>query len=99
MYYERTKRIEERFQRAFVLIWMHKVSLRVLAEKLGVSHPTAIRMVAELRRRGYKINVVRDSSGWHYEVTYAFGNILPPVPEGVKNVFPLNPDKSNVLSS
>ena len=67
MPYERTKKIEDRFGQAVALIRDQDLSAGKLAEQLGVSRPTAQRIVAELKRRGYPIRAVRDEHGWHYE--------------------------------
>jgi biotin operon repressor len=86
MYDQQSKKIEERFNRAIALIWCFKVNLKVLAEQLNVSKPTTIRIVRELRRRGIDIKAVRDSSGWHYEVTHIGLVELPPA-ELIKSQF------------
>ena len=68
MPYERTREIERRFQRAVDLLGRKQLNAGQLALELGVSRPTAQRIVTELRRRGYKIRSVRDESGWRYEL-------------------------------
>jgi len=68
MPYERTWEIERRFQRAVDLLGRKQLNAGQLALELGVSRPTAQRIVTELRRRGYKIRSVRDESGWRYEL-------------------------------
>ena len=68
MPYERTYHIEQQFRKAVDLIANNKVNARQLATFLGVSRPTAQRMISELKRRGYKIRSVHDDHGWHYEL-------------------------------
>jgi len=68
MHYERTRKIEQRFQQAIKLIRQNSHSARGLAEALAVSRPTVHRIVAELKRRGYVIRAVRDECGWKYEL-------------------------------
>ena len=69
MPYERTKKIEERFETAVNLIREKGLSAGQLAEELTVSLPTAQRIVAELKRRGYPIRSVHEEHGWHYEIS------------------------------
>jgi len=68
MPYERTRQIEQRFQKAIMLISKKQMNARQLALELGVSQPTAQRIITELRNRGHKIRSVRDESGWRYEL-------------------------------
>ena len=68
MPYERAREIEQRFQRAVDLLSKNRLNSRQLALELGTSRPTAQRIIAELRIRGYKIRSVRDESGWGYEL-------------------------------
>lgn len=68
MPYERTRQIEQRFQKAIMLISKKQMNARQLALELGVSQPTAQRIITELRNRGYQIRSVRDESGWRYEL-------------------------------
>ena len=69
MPYERSREIEQRFETAIGLIAEKKLNSGDLASQLGVSIPTAQRIIAELKRRGHKIRSVRDESGWYYEIT------------------------------
>ena len=69
MPYERTHRIEQRISKAGELIASSPMNTRKLAIALDVSRPTAQRIVAELKRRGYKIRSVHDDHGWQYELT------------------------------
>ncbi|MDD5287494.1 MAG: HTH domain-containing protein [Dehalococcoidales bacterium] len=68
MPYERTREIEQRFQKAIDLLGRKQLNARQLALELGVSRPTAQRIITELRNRGHKIRSVRDESGWRYEL-------------------------------
>jgi len=68
MYYERTNKIEKRFKRAIELLMTGKMTLDTLAEELAVSRPTALRITGELRRRGYMVRSVHETSGWRYEI-------------------------------
>ena len=68
MPYERTRQIEQRFQKAILLIGTKRMNARQLALELGVSQPTAQRIITELRSRGHQIRSVRDESGWRYEL-------------------------------
>ncbi|WP_411161810.1 HTH domain-containing protein [Dehalococcoides mccartyi] len=68
MPYERTREIEQRFQKAIELLGRKRLNAGQLALELGISRPTAQRIVTELRNRGYKIRSVRDESGWGYEI-------------------------------
>lgn len=69
MPYERSRIIEERFQKALVLLKNKRLNARQLALELKVSRPTAHRIVTELKRRGYPIRSVHEESGWAYEIT------------------------------
>jgi Mn-dependent DtxR family transcriptional regulator len=68
MPYERTQLIEQRFTKTVELITSKQLNAGQLASELGVSQPTAQRIITELKRRGYAIRSVRDDSGWHYEL-------------------------------
>ncbi len=68
MPYERSRKIEERFQKAIDLIAESSLDAKHLAATLSVSRPTAQRITSELKRRGYKIRSVHDDHGWHYEL-------------------------------
>jgi Mn-dependent DtxR family transcriptional regulator len=68
MPYERTREIERRFQKAIDLLGKKQLNAGQLALELGVSRPTAQRIIAELRKRGYTIRSIRDESGWRYEL-------------------------------
>ena len=68
MPYERTREIEQRFQKAIMLISEKQMNSKQLALELAVSQPTIQRIISELRKRGYAIRSVRDESGWRYEL-------------------------------
>jgi Mn-dependent DtxR family transcriptional regulator len=68
MPYERSRRIEQRFQKAVELIKKHGINAGQLALELGVSVPTAHRIIGELKLRGYTIRSIRDEQGWKYEI-------------------------------
>ncbi len=68
MPYERSREIEQRFDKAIDLLGRTQSNAGQLASGLGVSRPTAQRIITELRKRGYKIRSVRDESGWRYEL-------------------------------
>jgi biotin operon repressor len=68
MPYERSREIEQRFDKAIDLLGRTQSNAGQLALGLGVSRPTAQRIITELRKRGYKIRSVRDESGWRYEL-------------------------------
>ncbi len=68
MPYERSRKIEERFRKTLVLIQDRRLNAGQLALELGVSRPTAHRIVNELKRRGYSIRSVHEEYGWSYEL-------------------------------
>lgn len=68
MPYERSRTIEERFQRALALIGKKRLNAGQLALELDVSRPTAHRIITELKRRGYSIRSVHEEQGWSYEL-------------------------------
>jgi len=68
MPYERSRTIEERFQKALVLLKSKRLNAGQLALELAVSRPTAHRIIAELKRRGYSIRSIHEEHGWNYEL-------------------------------
>ncbi len=68
MDYYRVNQIEERFGKAVKLMTGRAMDSRQLAKDLGVSRPTLLRIIKELKRRGYIIRSVHDDLGWHYEL-------------------------------
>jgi uncharacterized membrane protein len=73
MPYERSRAIEERFQAALALTEKGRFNAGQLALELGISRPTAHRIVTELKRRGCLIRSVREEHGWCYELTKKSG--------------------------
>ena len=68
MHYERSRKIEERFQKTLALIQDRRLNAGQLALELGVSRPTAHRIINELKRRGCFIRSVHEEHGWAYEL-------------------------------
>ena len=68
MTYERSRIIEERFQKALALIKKRRLNAGQIALELGVSRPTVHRVITELKRRGYYIRSVHEEHGWSYEL-------------------------------
>ena len=68
MPYERSRTIEERFHKTLTLIKQKRLNAGQLALELGVSRPTAHRIITELKRRGYSIRSVHEEHGWSYEL-------------------------------
>ena len=68
MNYERSRKIEERFQKALALIEKRRLNGGQLAIELGISRPTAHRIITELKRRGYLIRSVNEGNAWNYEL-------------------------------
>jgi transposase len=67
--YERSHKIEERFEKAVELLYRGNISAKDFAKGLGVSTVTASRIIRELRRRGFRIETVRTVSEWIYRTT------------------------------
>jgi len=100
--YKRHLWIEGRLLRTVQLIESQRMNANTLAEEFGVSRQTVFRMVSFLRRKGYVINVVRDSEGWRYEVVQKPKFVLIPIgkvkqnpnqqpPSNQKPSMPINP--------
>jgi len=68
MYYERTKKIEDRFKKAVDLLSGEGMTLNQVTKELSVSRPTFFRMVAELKRRNFKVRVIREDSEFKYQI-------------------------------
>ena len=101
MHYNSVERIQGNISLAFAFIYTAQANTKTLVKYLHVSRPTVTRIVNELRRRGYKINSVRDSTGWHYEVTHFCGLQLPSIgvlkiPDTDDNNVPDNPDNPGI---
>ncbi|MBL8386999.1 MAG: HTH domain-containing protein [Hydrogenophaga sp.] len=58
----------EKSLRLLVAIERNPQSSVALAETLGVSRPTVVRLVEELRELGCQIVAVRDGMEWFYEL-------------------------------
>jgi hypothetical protein len=84
MYYDRYNKTEDRLILALSLIWLFKANTDTLVKRLEVSRPTLIRMINELKRRGFTINSVRDPNGWHYEFRHLWGEPLPTIDRRIK---------------
>jgi len=69
MPYERSRKIEERFEEVIALIKRNHLNAGQIALELGVSRPTVQRIITELRQRGYAVRSVHDELGWRYELT------------------------------
>lgn len=69
MLYKRSQIIEERFKKTLVLLKDKRLNAQQLGLELNVSRPTAHRIIAELKLRGYSIRSVHEGHGWSYELT------------------------------
>jgi Mn-dependent DtxR family transcriptional regulator len=70
MYYERSKKIEDRFKRVVDLLRAGEATLNEVTKELGVSRPTFYRMIAELKRRKFRIRVIREGAESRYQIIY-----------------------------
>jgi Mn-dependent DtxR family transcriptional regulator len=70
MYYERSKMIEDRFKRVVDLLTAEGATLNAVTKELGVSRPTFFRMIAELKRRKFRIRVIREGAEFRYQIIY-----------------------------
>lgn len=68
MPYERTRLIEQRFDRVIKLIQNNSVNAKKLATTENVSAATINRILKGLKQRGYIVRSVHDDKGWHYEI-------------------------------
>ena len=64
---EKTK-LTEAEEKAYLLICQRRVGTDALAEGLRVSRATAARVVALLRRKGFRVVSVREGGAWHFEL-------------------------------
>lgn len=71
MFYEHSQEIAKRVDNAIKLIETGLYSTRTLAAALGVSVPTASRLVCALRQRGYTIKSVKNGRSWVYRIDQA----------------------------
>ena len=70
MYYQRAKKIEDRFKKMVDLLAREGATMNEITKELGVSAATFFRMVAELRRRNFRIRLVREGSESRYQLVY-----------------------------
>ena len=70
MYYQRTKKIEDRFKKAADLLRGEGMTLNEATKELGVSRPTFFRMMAELRRRHFMIRAIRENAEFKYQIIW-----------------------------
>lgn len=68
MPYERSKALEERLASLVGLLREGKYSAPTLARELSVSTPTVARCLTALRKRGFRIQAVRESGRWCYRL-------------------------------
>ena len=68
MFYEHSQEIAERVENALRLIKTGNYSTQTLAVELGISVPTASRVICALRQRGYSIRSVKNGRGWAYRL-------------------------------
>ena len=68
MFYEHSQEIAERVENALCLIKTGSYSTQTLAVELGISVPTASRVICALRQRGYSIRSVKNGRGWAYRL-------------------------------
>jgi biotin operon repressor len=68
MFYEHSQEIAERVDNSLHLIETGSYSTQTLAAALGVSVPTASRVICALRQRGYSIRSVKNGRGWAYRL-------------------------------
>jgi len=73
MYYERSRKIVQRFDRMINLL-LDEPNVAMLMKELGVSRPTVLRMINELRSRGYVVQTVHDTWGWRYAILHVNRN-------------------------
>ncbi|MGD0856046.1 MAG: MarR family transcriptional regulator [Dehalococcoidia bacterium] len=69
MSYEKSQKIYARFCQLINLL-MDEPDVARLTRELGVSRPTVLRMIKELRRRGYVVQTVHDTWGWRYAILH-----------------------------
>ncbi len=66
MPYQRSLEIEKRLQEMLRLIRSGSYSTPMLAQRLGISIPTASRHLTALRARGHRIRSERRAGRWRY---------------------------------
>lgn len=78
MRYDRALAISKRHKELLALVESGAFSSKAVASELGVSTPTIYRDVFFLKRQGYPIESVRQSSGWIYRLAQEVGSNGPP---------------------
>jgi biotin operon repressor len=68
MFYKHSEMIAGRVDLALRLIETGDHSTKSLAAELGVSVPTASRVISALRQRGYSIKSVKNGKAWTYRL-------------------------------
>ncbi len=68
MRYDRAIAISKRHEDILALVRSGSYSSPALAKKLGVSEPTVYRDILFLKRQGYRIESVRLSENWAYQL-------------------------------
>ncbi len=68
MRYDRAIAISKRHEAILALVRSGSYSSPALAKKLGVSKPTVYRDILFLKRQGYRIESVRLSAKWAYQL-------------------------------
>ena len=68
MRYDRAIAISKRHEELLALVELGSYSSPALAKKLGVSEPTVYRDILFLKRQGYRIESVRLSTNWAYQL-------------------------------
>ena len=68
MLYEHSEEVVGRVEQALRLIESGEYSTQSLASELGVSVPTASRLICALRQRGYEIKSIKNGRSWHYRL-------------------------------
>ncbi|MCH8156725.1 MAG: helix-turn-helix domain-containing protein [Nitrospinae bacterium] len=66
--YDRAIAISKRHEALLALVRSGSYSSPALAKKLGVSEPTVYRDILFLKRQGHRIESVRLSSNWAYQL-------------------------------
>jgi len=68
MFYGHSEMIAGRIDLALELIETGDHSTKTLAAELGISIPTASRVISALRQRGYSIKSVKNGKAWAYRL-------------------------------
>lgn len=65
-YYEKSNDIRIRFDKLLYLLYNGEPNIETLMNELKASRPTILRMINQLRSRGYIIQTIHDKWGWRY---------------------------------